>query len=423
MNVFDISSILVTLSALLMYINFKYIKLPTTIGLMGLSLILSSIVFVSGYINPSIISYSISLIDSIDFNKALMGGMLSFLLFAGALHVDINDLLEQKILIAILATLCVMFSTIVVGSLVYYILPIFGMQIDYIYCLLFGALISPTDPIAVLGILKETSAPKSLETTIAGESLFNDGVGVVVFTVILSLATEGIHSHINISEIFLLFIEEAVGGILYGLALGYIFYRFLRSVDNYSVEILLTLALVMGGYSLAYSLHVSGPLAMVVAGLFIGNHGKMFAMSEITHKQLFSFWELIDEFLNAVLFVLMGIQILVISFSLNYLLMGIILIPLILCIRFIGVSFPILVMGDSANLVNGASKVMTWCGLRGGISIALALSISNIPEKPLIVAITYIVVAFSILVQGLSSKKLVDYILKAEINADKEISP
>ena len=413
MNVFDTASILVTLSALLMYIKFKYIKLPPTIGLMGLSLILSFIVFLSGYINPSLISFSISLIDSVDFNKALMGGMLSFLLFAGALHVDINDLLEQKILIAILATLGVMFSTIVVGSLVYYLLPIFGLQIDYIYCLLFGALISPTDPIAVLGILKETSTPKSLETAIAGESLFNDGVGVVVFTVILSLATGSAHSHIDVSEIFLLFTEEALGGIVYGLVLGYIFYQLLKSVDNYAVEILLTLALVMGGYSLAHKLHVSGPLAMVVAGLFIGNHGKMFAMSETTHKQLFSFWELIDEFFNAVLFVLIGIQILVISFSLNFLLTGIIIIPIILCIRFIGVSLPILIMKDSANLVNGASKVMTWCGLRGGISIALALSIPDIPEKPLILAVTYIVVAFSILVQGLSSKKLVNNILEA----------
>ena len=413
MNVFDISSILVTLSALLMYINFKYIKLPPTIGLMGLSLILSSVVFFSGYINPSVISFSISLIDSVDFNKALMGGMLSFLLFAGALHVDINDLLKQKVLIAILATLGVIFSTFVVGSIVYYLLPIFGLQIDYIYCLLFGALISPTDPIAVLGILKETSTPKSLETTIAGESLFNDGVGVVVFAVILSLATGTAHSNIDASGIFLLFIEEALGGIVFGLVLGYIFYRLLKSIDSYAVEILLTLALVMGGYSLAHTLHVSGPLAMVVAGLFLGNHGKTFAMSEATHKQLFSFWELIDEFLNAVLFVLIGIQILVISFSFNYLLIGIIIIPIILCIRFIGVSLPILIMKDSANLVNGASKVMTWCGLRGGISIALALSIPDIPEKPLILAVTYIVVAFSILVQGLSSKKLVNNILEA----------
>jgi CPA1 family monovalent cation:H+ antiporter len=412
MNIFDIVSILVTLSALLMYINFKYIKLPTTIGLMGLSLILSFIVYLSGYINPSIISFSISIIDSIDFNKALMGGMLSFLLFAGALHVDINDLFKQKTLIAVLATLGVVFSTIVVGSLVYYLLPIFGLQIDYIYCLLFGALISPTDPIAVLGILKETSAPKSLETTIAGESLFNDGVGVVVFTVILSLATGGADSHINVSEIFLLFIEEALGGIVYGFVLGYIFYRLLKSIDNYAVEILLTLSLVMGGYSLAYFLHVSGPLAMVVAGLFIGNHGKVFAMSEITHKQLFSFWELIDEFLNAVLFVLIGIEVLAISFNLNYLLIGIIIIPIILCIRFIGVATPIIIMRERANLVKGASKAMTWCGLRGGISIALALSIPDVPEKPLILAVTYIVVAFSILVQGLSSKKLIDHILK-----------
>jgi len=409
MNIFEISSILVTISAALMYLNFKFLKFPMTIGLMLLSLVLSLFIFLTSSFIPSIQVLALSMLSSIDFNATLMGGMLSFLLFAGALHVDLNDLLEQKLIISILATLGVVFSTFLVGTVTYYLLGFFSIHIDYIYCLLFGSLISPTDPIAVLGILKETNTPKSLETTIAGESLFNDGVGVVVFAVILSLATGG--ADISFSKISFLFFEEAVGGIVFGLVTGYMFFKLLKSVDDYPLEIMLTLALVMGGYSLASYLHLSGPLAMVVAGLFIGNHGKMFAMSDATHKQLFSFWELIDEFLNALLFVLIGFEVLIIYFNLTYLITGALLIPLILLVRFIGISIPLKLLGSRSNLSKGSAIVMTWCGLRGGISIALALSLPESPERSLIIAITYIVVAFSILVQGLSSKKVVDSII------------
>ncbi len=411
MNIFEISSILVSVSAFLMYVNFKFLKFPMTIGLMLLSLVLSLFIFLTSSLIPNIQLLALSMLASIDFNATLMGGMLSFLLFAGALHVDLNDLLDQKLIISILATLGVIFSTFLVGTITYYLLGLFSIQIDYIYCLLFGSLISPTDPIAVLGILKETNAPKSLETTIAGESLFNDGVGVVVFAVILSLAT-GV-AEISFSKISFLFFEEAVGGIVFGLFFGYLFFKLLKSVDNYSLEIMLTLALVMGGYSLASYLHLSGPLAMVVAGLFIGNHGKMLAMSETTHKQLFSFWELIDEFLNALLFVLIGFEVLIIYFNFNYLITGALLIPLILLVRFIGISIPLKMLGSKSNLSKGSGAVMTWCGLRGGISIALALSLPDSPERSLIIAITYIVVAFSILVQGLTSKKVVDSIVDA----------
>ena len=409
MNIFEISSILVTISAALMYLNFKFLKFPMTIGLMLLSLVLSLFIFLTSSFIPSIQVLALSMLSSIDFNATLMGGMLSFLLFAGALHVDLNDLLDQKLIISILATLGVVFSTFLVGTVTYYLLGFFSIHIDYIYCLLFGSLISPTDPIAVLGILKETNTPKSLETTIAGESLFNDGVGVVVFAVILSLATGG--ADISFSKISFLFFEEAVGGIVFGLVTGYMFFKLLKSVDDYPLEIMLTLALVMGGYSLASYLHLSGPLAMVVAGLFIGNHGKMFAMSDTTHKQLFSFWELIDEFLNALLFVLIGFEVLIIYFNLTYLITGALLIPLILLVRFIGISIPLKLLGSRSNLSKGSAIVMTWCGLRGGISIALALSLPESPERSLIIAITYIVVAFSILVQGLSSKKVVDSII------------
>ena len=419
MSIFEISSILVSISAALMFINFKFIRMPMTIGVMMLSLIFSMLLILFGSTAP-VLAFS-SVLEGVDFNETLMHGMLSFLLFAGALHVDISDLLEQKSIILLLATLGVVFSTFLIGTISYYLFnDLFSISIDYIYCLLFGALISPTDPIAVLGILKQTNSPKSLKTTIAGESLFNDGVGVVVFSVILSIIlSKGTEFHT--SEILILFAEEAIGGIIYGLILGYVFYRLLKSIDNYPLEIMLTLALVMGGYSLSYNLpyhiHVSGPLAMVVSGLFIGNHGKMFAMSEATHNQLFSFWELIDEFLNALLFVLIGFQLLNITFNLNFIYSSILLIPIILLIRFTGIKLTLLFLGSKNNLNKGASYVMTWCGLRGGISIALALSLnSSLKSTPeiyhLILSVTFIVVSFSILVQGLTSKKAVDSLFK-----------
>lgn len=421
MSIFEISSILVSISAALMFINFKFVRMPMTIGVMMLSLIFSMLMILFGSTSP-VLTLS-GIIEGIDFNETLMHGMLSFLLFAGALHVDISDLLEQKTIILILATLGVVFSTFLIGTISYYLFNnLFSISIGYIYCLLFGALISPTDPIAVIGILKETNSPKSLETTIAGESLFNDGVGVVVFSVILSIILST-GTQIHVSDVFILFAEEAIGGIIYGLILGYVFYRLLKSVDSYPLEIMLTLALVMGGYSLSYNLpyhiHVSGPLAMVISGLFIGNHGKMFAMSETTHNQLFSFWELIDEFLNALLFVLIGFQLLNITFNLNFIYSSILLVPIILFIRFLGVKITLMLLGSRNNLIKGSSYVMTWCGLRGGISVALALSLdSSLKNNPeiyhLILSVTFIVVSFSILVQGLTSKKAVDSLLETD---------
>ena len=421
MNIFDVSSIVVCLTSVMMFVNYKYLKLPMTIGVMLLSIIISFFIFLYGTFNISFASSVIALIETADFNATLMGGMLSFLLFAGSLHINLDDLIEQKIIISILATLGVIFSTFLIGTTSFYVFNALGLSIDYLYCLLFGALISPTDPIAVLGILKETEAPKSLETSIAGESLFNDGVGIVVFTVILSIIditySSSVIATISITEIVTLFAEEAVGGILFGLLIGYIFYLLLKSIDNYSLEIMLTLALVMGGYSLAHYFHISGPLAMVVSGLFIGNHGKMFAMSTNTHKQLFSFWELIDEFLNAFLFVLIGFQILAITFKFSFIIAATILIPLILLVRYAGISISLLIAANQSNLPKGSDKIMTWCGLRGGISIALALSLPDFPNypgvKPLLIAVTFLVVAFSIFVQGLTSKKYVDSIIDA----------
>ena len=413
MDILNTTAILVTLSAIFMYINVKFIKLPNAIGLMLIALIMSLGLLVSGLLFPSLIPYYELLIQSIDFNKTLMSGMLSFLLFAGALHVNIDDLLKQKWIITIMATLGVVGSTFLIGGVLYYFLPVLGLEIPLIFALVFGALISPTDPIAVLGILKQVGAPKSLETKMVGESLFNDGVGVVVFSVILGIALG--HGEVSFSYISFLFLEEAIGGALFGGVIGWVVYKLLKSIDHYEAEILLTLALVLGGYSLASYLHLSGPIAMVVAGLLIGNHGKAFAMSENTHTQLFSFWSLIDEFLNSVLFVLIGLEVLMLSLSLQYVIVGLLVIPIVLLSRGVCVWISVNLMKSVHTYNPHVVKILTWGGLRGGISVALALSIPESENRDLIIVMTYIVVVFSILVQGLTMKPLIQNALKKNV--------
>jgi CPA1 family monovalent cation:H+ antiporter len=334
-----------------------------------------------------------------------MHGMLSFLLFAGALHVNLSDLADQKWVIAILATFGVTLSTFLIGGATWYVLNWIGISIPFIYCLLFGSLISPTDPIAVMGILKTAGAPKSLETKIAGESLFNDGVAVVIFLVLLTIATSD--TEMTASHVALLFVEEAVGGIIYGMVIGFLTYYMLKNVNNYQVEILITLALVMGGYALASAIHVSAPLAMVVAGLIIGNHGRQFAMSEYTKEHLDTFWELVDEILNAVLFVLIGLELLVLTFIDDYLLASLLMIPIIVVVRFISVGLPIGFLRFKREFSPHVVKILTWGGIRGGVSVALALSIPTGPERELILSLTYVMVIFSIVVQGLTIGKLV----------------
>ncbi len=344
--------------------------------------------------------------------------MLSFLLFAGALHVNLSDLADQKWLVGLLAVFGTLTSTALVGGAFYLLVQLFGIQLDLIYCLLFGALISPTDPIAVMGILKSVGAPKSLETKITGESLFNDGVGVVVFVVILGMAVGGAEVDVAPADIAALFAKEALGGIVFGLILGGLGYWMLSQVDDYTVEILVTLAIVMGGYAFALALHTSGPIAMVVAGLLIGNHGRLFAMSERTRERLDTFWELIDEVLNAVLFVLIGLEILLLTFDPNYAYIGVIAIPLVLACRFVCVGLPIKVLSLGRTFSPGVVRILTWGGLRGGISIALALSIPAGPERELILAVTYAIVVFSILVQGLTVGKLIERVTKSEPQSD-----
>jgi len=404
MSLFEIAAILLTLAALFSYFNERYVGMPTTIGLMFISLVISLGLIAIANVGLDVESRAESVLAQIDFSELLLHGMLGFLLFAGALHVNLGDLLQQKWVISSLATAGLLISTLIVASLTWILLRSLGLDLPFIYCLLFGSLISPTDPIAVLGILKNANAPKSLETKITGESLFNDGVGVVVFIVLLDVVRGG--HEIDAGGVVLFFLQEAVGGAVFGLATGFLVYWMLKSVDNYPVEILLTMALVTGTYALAETLHLSAPIAVVVAGLLIGNQGRALAMSEKTCEHLDSFWELVDEILNAVLFVLIGLEILVLQFNLSYLLAGLAAIPLVLAARWVSVGIPISLLRLRREFSPNVVKIMTWGGLRGGISVALALSLPSGPERDVILAITYTVVVFSILVQGLTIGRL-----------------
>jgi len=407
MTIFEIIALILSLAAIFSYLNIKTAKLPTTIGLMFFSLVISLIIIGLHEMNLVDVETPAEVIlSSVDFNKTLMQGMLSFLLFAGALHINLEDLAEQKWVISALATAGLLISTAMVGGVSWWIFQLLGFDIDLIWCLLFGALISPTDPIAVLAILKTAGAPRSVETKIAGESLFNDGVAVVVFIVLFDIATSS-GQGATVGHVALLFIEEAVGGTVFGLLIGSIAFLMLRNIDNYSTEVLITLALVAGGYALAAAIHVSGPIAMVVSGLLIGNHGRRLAMSDKTREHLDNFWEMMDEILNAVLFVLIGLEVLILDFSTNTVVAGFILIPIILLARLASVSLPVVMMSHFRSFTPGVIKVLTWGGLRGGISVALALSLPPGEARDALLPITYIVVVFSILVQGLTVGKLV----------------
>ncbi len=453
MDMFQVIALLLTLAALFSYINYRFIKLPTTIGLMLISLVISlSLIGIShlggheettpaaapgvGSTNAvaeaegaregqgtaghtgalGLRERTREILQRLDFSKTLMQGMLSFLLFAGALHINLEHLFPQKWIVATLASFGVVISTVIVGGLMFLCLQWLGLGLSLPYCLIFGALISPTDPIAVLALLKQANAPKALDTQIAGESLFNDGVGVVVFLVMYELLGGG--DHLEWMHVGHLLLQEAVGGVVLGLGMGWITYQLLKSIDNYQVEVLLTLALVTGGYALASAMHTSGPLAIVAAGLLIGNQGRYLAMSEKTRDNLDTFWELIDESLNAVLFVLIGLEILVLSLSGRYLLAGVMAIPIVLVARFISVSIPVALFRRTSKFSPHVVKILTWGGLRGGISVALALSLPLGPERDLLLAITYAVVVFSILVQGLTIPALLRKALPPPVRSE-----
>jgi len=412
MDFFTIAAVVITLAAAFSYLNHRFIGLPTTIGVMLISLVMSLVLVAMHSVGWYIGFESEDLLGRIDFGEVVFRGMLSFLLFAGALHININDLKDQKWVIGSLATFGVIISTFLVGSATWLLLNIIGLALPYMYCLLFGALISPTDPIAVLGILKSAGAPKSLETKITGESLFNDGVGVVVFIVILELATGT--SEMSVAHIAMLFTQEALGGAIFGLGIGYLTFVMLKRVDNYQVEIMITLATVMGGYALASALHLSGLIAVVVAGLLVGNQGRLLGMTEKTREHLDIFWELIDEILNAALFVLMGLEVLVLTFTGRFLLAGLLLIPLVLTARLVSVGIPVALLRRWQEFSPGVVRIMTWGGLRGGISVALALSLPAGPERDLIIAVTYIIVVFSILVQGITLNRVIKHFIRSD---------
>ncbi len=405
MDLYNTFAIIIVLAAIFGYINFKFLKLPNTIGIMIISLIGSLVMVLVGNIFPHLFKSSLVLIRTIDFYTVLMKIMLSYLLFAGSIHINISDMRKEMKTIVVFSTFGVVFSTLIVATLIYFLSDAFGLKVDYIYCLLFGALISPTDPIAVIGILKNAKIPKSLETKISGESLFNDGVAVVLFISIFEIIQVGL-DNMSIADIGVLFLKEAGGGLLFGLLLGYIGYLALKTIDNYKVEVMITLAIVMGGYVLASALHISGPLAMVVAGLIVGNKGREKGMSDITRDYVDKFWELIDEVMNAILFLLIGMEMLIIKFTLEYLWLGIISIFIVLLARFLSVWLPITVLKYRTTFENNAITILTWGGLRGGISVALALSLPKNMFGEMFVSITYIVVLFSIVVQGLTIGKL-----------------
>lgn len=406
MELFLIFSVLITLAAFFSYLNIKFLKLPSGISLMMMGVFAAAGVIVTGYFSSGFTEMIREKLALIDFSEFLLGILLSFLLFAGSLHVSIPELKKSAKSIISFATIGTLISTLVVGYSLFYLLSAFHQDIPLIYCLLFGALISPTDPIAVMGILKKTNLSKNIETNIVGESLFNDGIGVVIFVTILKIATLG-PENFGPADIGILFIHEAIGGVIIGLVIGFIGYKLMKSIDHFQTEILISLAMVMGGYSLCHSIHVSGPLAMVVAGLMTGNRGKELAMSDITRDYLGKFWEVTDEVLNAILFMLIGLEIVIVSFDMSYLAIGIITAIIILIARFVSLYVPAVLFRFKRVFGTKSLFIMTWGGLRGGISIALALSLPQNPYKDILVSITFVVVIFSILIQGITVEKVI----------------
>ncbi len=415
MSLFSLISVLISLAAVSSYINYRYIKLPTTVGVMLVALVASLALVLIGPYAPGFREQATALVAQIDFNQVVLHGMLAFLLFAGAIHVNLDELGREWLPISLLAIFGTLASTFIVGGATWLVLGWLGLGIPIVDALLFGALISPTDPIAVLGIMKSVGAPRRLEVQMAGESLFNDGLGVVVFLLLLRLAGRsevagsGVAATLSIegSAVATLLLKEVGGAVLLALAVGYIAYQMLKRVDDYQVEVLLTLALAMGLYALADALHLSAPIAVVIAGLFVGNQGRALAMTEKTREHVDTFWELIDEILNAVLFLLIGLELLVLPIERGWLLAGILAIPVVLAARWLSVTAIIGPLSRLTAQAKGAIAVLTWGGLRGGISVAMALSLPVNHSRSLVLTLTYFVVVFSILVQGLTVGRVI----------------
>ncbi|MGG7034990.1 MAG: cation:proton antiporter [Flavobacterium sp.] len=420
MELYYTFSILIVLASFFAYLNLRFLKLPGTIGIMIIAMLVSlGIRLLGDSYFPDTTKHFFGLIKEFDFNEILMGAMLNFLLFAGALHVNISDLKKQKVPIIMYSTISVVCSAFIISSLLYYVAPLLGVSIPYIFCLLFGTLISPTDPIVVLGVLKQAKVPKKLETKIVGESLFNDGVAVVMFAVVLKMATDPTFD-VSFASVSWLFIKEGVGGVILGGLLGFTASNVIKKIDDYNVSVLITLSIVMGGFLIAKSLHVSSPLAMVIAGLIIGNYGKKVAMGDVTKDYLEKFWELIDEILNAILFLFIGFELLLLPDLSERLVIGFVTIFIVLFARVSSIVLPwkffdvFKFFGVKSAYTKGSLMVMVWGGIRGGVSIALVLSLPDGGYKDLLLEITYIVVLFSILVQGLTVGKLANKVLKKE---------
>ncbi len=405
-ELFALFSVLITLAALAAYVNARTLNLPSGVVLMLMGTLVSVTLIVAGQSSPAFTDMVKEELGRIDFSEFLLGILLSFLIFAGSLHVQLLDLRAAAASIAIFALVGTVISTFAVGLGVYFLAPAFGLAIPLTYCLLFGALISPTDPVAVVGILKKSKLPRHIQTNIIGESLFNDGVGVVIFALILEAHLMG-PDQVTFLGVTRLFAQEALGGLIAGAGIGYLGYQLMRRIDHYHTEILISLAMVMGGYSLCHWLHVSGPLAMVIAGIITGNKGKLKAMSDTTRDYLEKFWEVLDDILNTLLFMLIGLEIVVVDFKMGYILLGLVVTVMLMIARFISLWLPIQLFFMRKAFPLPQIKIMTWGGLRGGISVALALSLPPSAFKDILVTVTFVVVLFSILVQGLTIDGLI----------------
>ena len=427
-SAFELIAILLGLSALFGYLNLRYVKLPHTIGLLVIALAVSLAIIATEAVFPNLglKATAQAMLGKVDFTRTLMESVLSFLLFAGALHVDVSALYDRRWSIGVMASFGVVLTTTLVGGGMYLVFGALGIAVPFLACLVFGALIAPTDPVAVLSTLKTVRVPPSLEATIAGESLFNDGVGVVVFTIIVALAfgaAGGGHaagSEVTAGSVAVLFLTEAVGGAVLGLATGWLAFLLMRSIDEYTVEILLSLALVTGTYVIAARLHLSGPIAVVVAGLLIGNRGTRLAMSETTREHLLTFWELIDEILNSLLFLLIGFEVLAVSGKTGFMIAALIAIPLVLLSRLISVSLPMAALHFREAFKGGYVWVLTWGGLRGGISVALALSLSPSDVREVLLTVCYGVVIFSVVLQGVTVGPLIKRVVRDDARGSED---
>ncbi|MBX4936495.1 cation:proton antiporter [Rhizobium binae] len=413
MSIFDLIALLLTLTAFFSWVNQRYLRLPPSIGILVMGLASSSLLVLLELALPNAALYEqlSRLVQQVDFQTTVMNGMLAFLLFAGSLHVDFEALRSRLAVVGLMATAGTVMSTGLVGALMWGLAHMIGLDLPFAWALVFGALISPTDPVAVLATLKAVKVPAELETDMAGESLFNDGVGVVLFTALVVFAAASGGDSVGPTEVGELFLLEAIGGGLLGLVCGYAAYRAMRAIDDYPVEVLISIALAMGCYSLATALHMSGPIAVVVAGILVGNRGPQDALSDLTQSYLFGFWTLVDQILNSILFLLIGLEVLVLRFDASYLPLSLLAIPVAVTARLVSTASAVAALKRWYSFHRGTVAVLVWGGLRGGISIALALSLPETEWKPILLSATYFVVVFTILVQGLTLRRVAKRVL------------